>query len=161
MSRRTSYPRPSSGDNDSCHPKPRKHRLHSTPNFYDGIPLGTQTAQLASKCFWNKQMLQTSMEKIAQCAAKESSSLGSSLESLEDVFDENLLQVSGESSDESSCSPPQQVKVQWNKEEGLRNRVLKHPLERNISIPLTTSRRSGENTPPYLSPGITRRTFYD
>ena len=36
-----------------------------------GIPLGSLTAKLASKSFWSQDMLQQSMEEIAQCAAKE------------------------------------------------------------------------------------------
>ncbi len=109
-------------------------------------------------------MLQTSMEKIAQCAARESSSLGSSLESIEslneEVFDENVVQVSDDSSDDGknvNAPPLKQLQFLDERKEKLRNRSFRHPLENTKCTALTSSRRSGESTPPYLSPGLTKR----
>jgi len=106
-------------------------------------------------------MLQTSMEKIAQCAARESSSLGSSLESLEsledEMFDEDAVKVSDDSSDDGISLEThhlQQFKFTAVGEENIRNRVLRHPHEK---MRYAASSRSGENTPPYLSPGLTKR----
>ena len=163
LDRRTSCPNTqTTKDTSAC--QPRINRLNSTPNFRSGIPLGSQTAQLASKSFWNPQMLQTSMEKIAQCAARESSSLVSSMESIDssddETFDENVVQVSEDSSDDSrsfSASHLQQFNFTLEAKENLRTRVLRHPLENTKSTPLASSRRSGESTPPYLSPGLTKK----
>ncbi len=160
LDRRTSFPNTEVGDSVG---KPRQKRLNSMPNFQIGIPLGSQTAQLASKSFWNPQMLQTSMEKIAQCAARESSSLGSSLESIDSIedeeFDENVVQVSDDSSDDGSTSFKtlnlKQFKFTVVIEENIRNRVLRHPHEKMRYT--SSSTRSGENTPPYVSPGLTKR----
>ncbi len=160
LDRRTSCPNTEVGDL-VC--KPRKKRLNSTPNFQIGIPLGSQTAQLASKSFWNTQMLQTSMEKIAQCAARESSSSSSleSIESIEDeAFDENNIKCYEDTPNYSrSLSTPllQQFKFKVETEDNIGSRVPRHPCEHEKSTPLTCSRRSGENTPPYLSPGLTKR----
>ena len=53
----------------SCSPRPR-----------EGIPLGSLTAQAAAKPFWGKEMLQERIQEIAEYAALETSSLGSSIE---------------------------------------------------------------------------------
>ena len=53
----------------SCSPYPR-----------EGIPLGSLTAQAAAKPFWGKEMLQERIQEIAEYAALETSSLGSSIE---------------------------------------------------------------------------------
>ena len=45
-----------------------------------GIPLGSLTAQAAAKPFWGKDMLQERIQEIAEYAALETSSLGSSIE---------------------------------------------------------------------------------
>ena len=45
-----------------------------------GIPLGSLTAQAAAKPFWGKEMLQERIQEIAEYAALETSSLGSSIE---------------------------------------------------------------------------------
>lgn len=129
--------------------------LNSSPTvrFKLGIPLGSLTAQLASKSFWNTDMLKTSMEQIAQCAVQEVSCLGSSLESLhnsdEEYSDRELIQVSEEESvldlNESTCAL-----------EGVA------PEDRELKNPYTVflDRKSkGYQTPPYLSPGITRRVL--
>ena len=111
-------------------------------------------------------MLNSSIEKIAECAAKESSSLGSSMESLsssDGVFEENIIQVSEESAEEvRSNSTPllQQFMFETIEKNDHGKRALRHPLEKTRSVPLTYSRRSGENTPPYLSPGVTKRRAY-
>ena len=47
---------------------------------YEGIPLGSLTAQAAAKPFWGKEMLQERIQEIAEYAALETSSLGSSIE---------------------------------------------------------------------------------
>ena len=51
-----------------------------TPCLCDGIPLGSLTAQAAAKPFWGKEMLQERIQEIAEYAALETSSLGSSIE---------------------------------------------------------------------------------
>lgn len=51
-----------------------------TPRLCEGIPLGSLTAQAAAKPFWGKEMLQERIQEIAEFAALETSSLGSSIE---------------------------------------------------------------------------------
>ena len=51
-----------------------------TPRTYEGIPLGSLTAQAAAKPFWSKEMLQERIQEIAEYAALETSSVGSSIE---------------------------------------------------------------------------------
>lgn len=179
----------------------RTQRLNSTPTFNSGIPLGSLTAQLASKSFWSPEMLMKSMEEIAQCAAQESSSLGSSLESVQssddNLFEGDTVQVSDKESEEGSSSSSAPLlqqhtfvlteekskteekrelrktkeKREFRKTEekrafrmtkennAFRKRELKHPLEKTRSSDSSdpTARRSGISTPPYLSPGVTRR----
>ena len=90
-------------------------------------------------------MLKSSMEKIAQCAAQEVSGLGSSLESLYsegEASDSELIQVSEEES-ELECEEA---------DSNSDDRELRNPytifLER---------KRQGCKTPPYLSPGVSKR----
>lgn len=122
--------------------------LNSSPTvkFKLGIPLGSLTAQLASKGFWNTDMLKSSMEQIAQCAVQEVSCLGSSLESLQDeeleFSDRELIQVSEE---ESMGEHRMEIE---------QDRELKNPYTSCIE-----QKCKGYDTPPYLSPGITRRVL--
>lgn len=51
-----------------------------SPRPCNGIPLGSLTAQAAAKPFWGKDMLQERIQEIAELAALETSSLGSSIE---------------------------------------------------------------------------------
>ena len=53
----------------------KKWRSWSFPQSQYGIPLGTLTAREAAQCFWNTDMLKHRLEKIAECAALEASSL--------------------------------------------------------------------------------------
>ena len=107
-------------------------------------------------------MLQQSMEEIAQCAAKEVSCLGSSVESLsnsEDQFseidndiheeDDTIKFKTGQES--SSATEEEQENAETE-----RTRELRHPLSKLITHG-HKSHSDGLHTPPYLSPGITRR----
>lgn len=51
-----------------------------TRSACEGIPLGSLTAQAAAKPFWGKEMLKERIQEIAEYAALETSSLGSSIE---------------------------------------------------------------------------------
>ena len=51
-----------------------------SPRNCSGIPLGSLTAQAAAKPFWGKDMLQERIQEIAEYAALETSSLGSSID---------------------------------------------------------------------------------
>ena len=53
----------------------KRWRSWSFPQSQYGIPLGTLTAREAAKSFWNTDMLKCRLEKIAECAALETSSL--------------------------------------------------------------------------------------
>ena len=68
-----------------------------------GLRLGSKTAQLAAKSFWNMDMYNDSLQKIAEYAAIESSSLGSSIESLSDENEEGMHNSSTE--EEFTLSP--------------------------------------------------------
>lgn len=156
--RRASCPATDSGEPSLTHqhhcPLRVTRSLNSSPTvkFKMGIPLGSLTAQLASKSFWNKDMLKRSMEQISQCAAQELEvPCFSSLESFHDSEDEmeysdrDLIQVSEEECIMDSAQDrvePEQV------------RELKNPYT-------VFSERQYKRceTPPYLSPGITRRVF--
>lgn len=138
--------------NPRCPPLRATKSLNSSPTvkFKHGIPLGSLTAQLASKCFWNQDMLKKSMEQIAQCAVQEVSCIGSSVESLQDseewFSDADVIQISGEENNAESPEAriqPEQV------------RELRNPF-----TILSERKRTGFETPPYLSPGITRRFHY-
>ncbi len=66
-----------------------------TPHPREGIPLGSLTAQAAAKPFWGKEMLQERIQEIAEYAALETSSLGSSIEdnlstTVEDLEDRDI-----------------------------------------------------------------------
>lgn len=54
------------------------------PQSLYGIPLGSLTAREAAKPFWNTDMLQKRMEKIAECAALEAASSDDEIESEHD-----------------------------------------------------------------------------
>ena len=60
------------GDIDDLLPIPQRKRIKSCPNIrlQQGIRLGTTTAQLASKSFWNMEMLQETLRQIAHDQAK-------------------------------------------------------------------------------------------
>ena len=86
----------------SCSPRPR-----------EGIPLGSLTAQAAAKPFWGKEMLQERIQEIAEYAALETSSLGSSIEdnlstTVEDLEERDIpsFAVSDDSRDMVSKSAP-------------------------------------------------------
>ena len=90
------------------------------------------------------------MDEIAQCAVKEASCLGSSLESLhdsEEEFSDHDIQIS-----EEEREHPQAKRdcLEHNKEV----RELRNPLSTFMK---SSSECTGNRTPPYLSPGITRR----
>ena len=85
----------------SCSPRPR-----------EGIPLGSLTAQAAAKPFWGKEMLQERIQEIAEYAALETSSLGSSIEdnlsTVEDLEERDIpsFAVGDDSRDMVSKSAP-------------------------------------------------------
>ncbi len=89
-------------------------------------------------------MLKRSMDEIAQCAAKEVSCLGSSLESLHDSEGEIYDQDYRVSEEEYETGIEFQPEV----------RELRNPLSTFLK---SHAECTGYMTPPYLSPGITRR----
>ena len=82
----------------------------------NGIPLGSLTAQAAARPFWGKDMLQERIQEIAEYAALETSSLGSSIDDnlstteLEDLEECNVpnatFNISNEDELNSSRSTP-------------------------------------------------------
>ena len=94
-------------------------------------------------------MLQQSMDNIAQCAAKEVSSLSNSEEQLSD-HDIITKEILTEMEQEDSGSQEE--------EEGPEEtRELRHPLSSKLITHSDESECDGVRTPPYLSPGVTRR----
>ena len=118
-------------------------------------------------------MLQKSMDEIAECAAQEVSCLGSSMGSLtnsEDQFSERDITVSGEDEDLKNEFEESTAATVTNSQEELemetdesndtaseksRSRELRDPSSKMSLYP----RNEGIRTPPYLSPGITRRVL--
>lgn len=149
LDRRASCPGAREQSGNSHIPLRATKSLNNSPRL--GIPLGTMTAQMASKSFWNPDMLKRNMEQIAQTAVREASCLGSSLESLHDsegdFSDREIIQVSEE---EIVCEQTRLVVVETSTP--AEDRELRNPytvfLQRKCK---------GTETPPYLSPGITRR----
>ncbi len=78
----------------------RSASLETSPNI--GIRLGSKVAKQAAKSFWNMDMLHESLQKIAQFAATESSSLGSSIESVDKEEEDPLVS----STEEYMCLSP-------------------------------------------------------
>ena len=103
-------------------------------------------------------MLKRSMDEIAQCAAKEVSCLGSSLESLHDSeedFSDQDIQISSEEEHEKKTAPNFCI---GGDEDLDQDATLKRELKNPLSVFLRSrSDCKGNMTPPYLSPGITRR----
>lgn len=124
--------------------------------YLDGIPLGSLTAQEAAKSFWNMDMLHQRLQKITECAAQETSSLGSSLESfdLQLPEDEPIIMKLDDSTVPRSApsSPRLNPQVTYT-----RSHSAGHRLVSNL---LTTRPKPSVETPPYLSPGATRRANY-
>ena len=123
----------------------------------DGIPLGSLTAQEAAKSFWNMDMLHQRLQKITECAAQETSSLGSSLESFdlqspEDTGNEPLsMKLEDETNIPRSApsSPRLSPQVTYTRS---------HSAEQRLTSNLLNTRpRPAVLTPPFLSPGATRR----
>ncbi|XP_064405182.1 uncharacterized protein LOC135350350 [Halichondria panicea] len=100
--RRHSYPmRPPGELPESDHPKAiRSASLEPSPTI--GIRLGSKVAKQAAKSFWNMDMLHESLQKIAQFAAIESSSLGSSIQSVDEEQEDPLVS----STEECMCFSP-------------------------------------------------------
>lgn len=130
------------------HYSPRSERLH-------GIPLGTPAAQAAAKSFWNMDMLKQSLEKMAQYATEEGTPLGS-MESFEvKSQDSGMAQEGGgvlrlalpSQLTLESHSAPNSPKERFTPR-------IKSPL-----LPKTVGGRVRPKTPPYMSPGMTRRIF--
>lgn len=122
-----------------------------------GIPLGTLTAQLASKSFWTEHMLDESLKQISHCVL---------------TTQQNHPETTTKLHESLAESPMEQVLLQLhsknpNNERGLvhsQNYSLKASEEqeaRELRIPPSLLDRDanadGYQTPPYLSPGITRR----
>lgn len=95
-----------------------------------GIPLGTLTAQIASKSFWTREMLDEALERISQASLKESSDTSGSDYQKDGDFCNSKDNVGPQEGDREWRSPRSSV----------------HEYASN-----------GYYTPPYLSPGITRK----
>ncbi len=139
--RRSSFP---VDQGDGGYPMRNSKSLDTSPKpgFKQGIPLGSLTAQIASRSFWNPEMLRESMEKISQTAVKESSMESLVEDSDEDDYKSDTIQISTEELDRDSTI---------NHEEDIRE--LKHPLS-NFG---KEGKSGGYTTPPYLSPGLTMK----
>ena len=87
----------------------KRWRSWSCPQSQYGIPLGTLTAREAAKCFWNTDMLKHRLEKIAECAALETSSLDGDDDKLEssiqtDSFNKDSTALSKVEDDSSGAN---------------------------------------------------------
>lgn len=106
-------------------------------------------------------MLQKSMKEIAECAAQEVSCLGSSVESLEEQFsdmDEDLSSHSVEEEGTTVTTPQEEEEEEGMEEDQLKQvREMRNPTLARQSLRSHKSNSEGFCTPPYLSPGITRR----
>lgn len=96
-----------------------------------GIPLGTVTAQIASKSFWTKDQLDESLRQMTHSMLIELSN-SSQLNHWKDQLAIHLEENPGPESDREWATPP-------------RSSIDGH------------KRVNGYYTPPYLSPGITRK----
>lgn len=165
--RRATLPNTETEERENQTPLRQTRSLNSSPKstFREGIPLGSLTARLASKSFWNSEMLKTSMEQISQCAIQEVSCLGSSVESFKDSededYDRDLIRVSEDEHETSleesgagsnSDGPEDDHGLVLEQLRELRNPLFRLP-------PRGSSGMGGYRTPPYLSPGITRRVL--
>lgn len=136
----------------------RSKSVDSSPsmNFKHGIPLGSLTAKLASKSFWSTEMLQKTLEEVTRCAAQEVNiSLCSSMESLNDSegqFSDIDINRISELSEEVSTDLE-------NMETGEATE-LQRELRNPLSV-LHSYNCRGVQTPPYLSPGITRKLLHN
>ena len=106
-------------------------RQRSKSATLPGIRLGTLTAQIASKSFWNKDMLNEALKQINKTVLAESSRSGSDNE--RDDEDGNFYT--------SRTKPITEGAREW-----------KSPCSS-----VNDDYRCGYLTPPYLSPGITRK----
>ena len=142
LTRTPSLPTSERENMDTYYPT-KTQSLNNSPKILckSGIPLGSLTAQLASKSFWNEGMLKSSLEKIAYTAAQESPYSASSLDSLQESETEVEQCFEREISEES-------VHTKENNED----RELRHPFSK-----IRKWHTGGCQTPPFLSPGITRR----
>lgn len=105
-------------------------------------------------------MLQKNMEEIAVCAAQEVSCLGSSIESLEEQFSDMDEDVSHSSEDlmdiERTTAEEEEREEEEEEEQPKHDREMRNPLSWQ-SMQSHKSDCDGFRTPPYLSPGVTRR----
>lgn len=101
--------------------------------FKPGIPLGTITAQLASKSFWTGSMLEERLKQIAHTALQETHSI-------------SIAEV--------------QEKAENSNENTKKAQKVDYREERELRTPSCSSQGEpthGYRTPPFLSPGATRR----
>lgn len=103
-----------------------------------GIPLGSITAQLASKSFWREDMLSECLKQIAHCVAKESAANG------EDSRNKSLKQL-------------QQIQHIYKREHSTETAEEDESMHSSVSADSILSDAEGYKTPPYLSPGAGRR----
>lgn len=137
----------------------RSKSVDSSPsmNFKHGIPLGSLTAKLASKSFWSTEMLQKTLEEVTKCAAQEvnSSLCSSSTKSLNEsdgqFSDVDINRISELSDAEADVEADGADHENMEIEEAVQQRELRNPLS------AFHSNCRGYRTPPYLSPGITRK----
>ena len=130
-------------------------------DFKHGIPLGSLTAKLASKSFWSTEMLQKTLEEVTRCAAQEvNTSLCSSIESLNDSerefsdMDINRISELSEVSTDHENMETEEVTIEQQQQQQ-QQRELRNPL----SVFYRDCR--GCQTPPYLSPGTTRKLLHN
>ena len=101
-----------------------------------GIPLGSITAQLASKSFWTGTMLEERLKQIAHTVLQETYS--------------KPVQKSMECLENNDFNERESKKLGENEQE----RELKSPCSSRGD---SNANSHGFRTPPYLSPGSTRR----
>ena len=143
-----------------------------------GIPLGTPAAKEAAKSFWTMDQLQESLEKIAQYTSEQSSSPTASLTSLSTSsysVDFDSRPMSAVSIHEHTLTPPHPpitvsapTTPRVSHKEGTVSPLTQVVARRGdkaatslpgslISSPRLLGSSPRRSTPPYLSPGITRK----
>lgn len=101
-----------------------------------GVRLGSVTAQLASKSFWNDDMLRERVKQIAHALLQEKSAQNPQADSYDEVNQRRQKDVAQREGDH------------------FRERELRSPC---VCLGESGVPRHGYRTPPYLSPGATQR----
>ena len=134
-----------------------------------GIPLGTLTAQIASKSFWNQDMFNDALKHMSHTTllhpvSEKSGSTPGRKDNQEDLDTDNEGNCEAEESSESEEEEEEEEEEEDKSEHS--HPVLLHERkdlnkanEREWRVPCSRPRSHwhGDRTPPYLSPGITRR----